>query len=179
MTPALPRLLTAAVVSALVAGAAAASPRPGRTGGISPMAAMGGQPVTFSAKINAAQETPTNSSTAKGDAVLVIHKSKKKAFLTVVLSKPITDLVVAHLHMAPRGEPGPVVVGVYQISEPLGKEKGLVFQTTITDDQLEATGGMAALIDSLKGGNIYINLHTAAFPGGEIRGQFKQTAGEK
>ena len=66
----------------------------------------------------------------------------------------------AHIHMAAAGQSGPVIV-------PLTKsgDNGWVVAAgaKLTDQQY----------DAFKAGNLYVNVHSAAHPGGEIRGQLK------
>jgi hypothetical protein len=66
----------------------------------------------------------------------------------------------AHIHQAPAGQNGPVII-------PLTKESGNVWSvppgTKLTDAQYEA----------FKTGNLYVNVHTDANKGGEVRGQLK------
>jgi hypothetical protein len=65
----------------------------------------------------------------------------------------------AHIHEAAAGTNGPVIV-------PLTKD----------GDTYKVGAGAkltAAQMASLKAGNLYVNVHSAANPGGEIRGQLK------
>jgi hypothetical protein len=39
-----------------------------------------------------------------------------------------------------------------------------------------AAGELAELIQAIRNGTSYVNVHTAAFPGGEIRGQIKRAS---
>ena len=70
------------------------------------------------------------------------------------------DGTMAHIHEAPMGQNGPVIV-------PFAK----------TADNVWSIGAGAKLNDaqlqSLKSGNLYINVHSATNKGGEIRGQLK------
>lgn len=65
---------------------------------------------------------------------------------------------MAHIHEAPPNESGPVVV-------PLER----------TDDNtwsvLDGVHLTEAQLETLKEGNLYVNVHTEANPGGEVRGQ--------
>lgn len=65
----------------------------------------------------------------------------------------------AHIHEGAAGKNGPVIV-------PLTKD----------GDNYKVPGGAkftAAQMASFKAGNLYVNVHSAANPGGEIRGQLK------
>jgi CHRD domain len=67
---------------------------------------------------------------------------------------------VAHIHEAPAGKSGPIIVPLVQTADntwsvPAGAK--------LTDAQFE----------SYKAGNLYYNVHSAAYKGGEIRGQIK------
>lgn len=78
--------------------------------------------------------------------------------LTVDLGNPPT---AAHIHEAPAGEAGPVVV-------PLG-------EPPVLDAEECITGVDAALIADIVANpaNYYVNVHTEAFPEGAIRGQLQ------
>jgi len=70
------------------------------------------------------------------------------------------DGTMAHIHMAATGQNGPVIVPM-----------------TKTADQVWSIPTGAKLTDaqyqSFKAGNLYVNVHSAANKGGEIRGQLK------
>jgi hypothetical protein len=67
---------------------------------------------------------------------------------------------MAHIHEAAPGKNGPVVI-------PLSKSGDSTWSVPagakLTDAQFS----------SFKAGNLYVNVHTAANPGGEVRGQLK------
>ena len=68
----------------------------------------------------------------------------------------------AHVHLAPRNIAGPVVIPLV-----VGSGTTWTVQT--------CTGASAALLQDVAAnpGGYYVSVHTAAFPGGEIRGQLK------
>ncbi|MGI9437286.1 MAG: spondin domain-containing protein [Geminicoccaceae bacterium] len=79
-------------------------------------------------------------------------------------------LTMAHLHLGQEGTNGPVVV---DLGSGIGNN-----EVTLRADASDVTGPLAetenpflSLLNELAAGNIYINLHTEAFPAGELRGQ--------
>lgn len=117
--------------------------------------------VHFTAKLNGASETPPNASKGAGDAVVNLDTSAKTIAWTVTyqgLSGPAT---MAHFH-------GPAAVGqAAGVTVPLGPALAspIKGKATLSDAQ----------IADLTHGLWYVNVHTAAHPAGEIRGQL--TAG--
>ncbi|MFV5696193.1 CHRD domain-containing protein [Flavobacterium sp. LB3P122] len=114
--------------------------------------------VTFNATLNGASEVPTTTSTATGTAVLKFNKTTKTFSLTVTYSGLTPS--GGHIHKGAVGVDGPIVFPLPDLTSPI----------TYTSVALNATEE-ADLIANL----YYVNLHTTAFPGGEIRGQLVTT----
>lgn len=81
--------------------------------------------------------------------------------------------VGAHIHCGAAGQNGPVVAFLAQ-PVPGGYNgtvvlNGAIFSTDIIDASCGAT--LPELLDSMQAGNTYVNVHSEAYPGGEIRGQ--------
>ncbi len=88
----------------------------------------------------------------------------------------IQDVTAAHIHLAPPGENGPVVVPLFMGPLREGNFVGPLNRGMITADQL--TGPLAGmtiqdLVMEMEKGNTYVNVHTSAHPAGEIRGQIR------
>jgi hypothetical protein len=114
--------------------------------------------VNMGATMNAASEVPPNTSPGKGDAVVKLDKATKTLTWTVTYSGLTGDATAAHFHgPAAPGANAPVVVpiGMGTVPNPATGSK------VLTDDQ----------IADLMAGKWYVNVHTKANPGGEIRGQ--------
>lgn len=115
--------------------------------------------VTFTADLDGESEVPPVTTTsANGSAVLLFDKTTKIFTLRVIY----TGLVVtdAHVHKGAVGVDGGVVFPITDFSSPMD----------YTSRPLTAAEE-ADLFANL----YYVNLHTAAFPGGEIRGQLTTT----
>ena len=112
--------------------------------------------VKMTATLDAAQEVPSNDSAGKGTADVTFDTESKKLDWTLEYSGLTGDASAAHFHgPADAGANADVAV---PIEDPKSGAKG---SATLTDAQ--ATDLMA--------GKYYINVHTAAHPDGEIRGQ--------
>jgi hypothetical protein len=88
------------------------------------------------------------------------------------LSGPVT---AAHIHFGTAAAPGPVVLSFGNSFGALGSN--LFTKTFVASDYVAATGAppdFAAFVTALKaGGAAYVNVHTAACKGGEIRGEIQ------
>src|SRR5439155_260528 len=115
----------------------------------------------FSTSLNAGNEVPANGSTGTATASATLTPSGLLANLTAT---GLTGAIVAaHIHNAAVGVNGPVVRTL------TGDFTGTTAVTLWRFDDPEPL--TPALVSELLKGNLYINLHTAANPGGEIRGQ--------
>lgn len=110
---------------------------------------------TFTAVINGQQEVPATNSTATGTFTGTLDKTTR--MLTYEVTYQGLTPAAGHLHRGKPGENGPVVVGFDNVAVKTSPVRGTAM--------LRQT-----LADSLMNGMVYVNLHTAAFPGGEIRG---------
>jgi hypothetical protein len=137
----------AAVGALALAGCAMTQSSSGR-----PMAAGGSMNVALTARA----EVPPNASTGSGTAKLDLDGSVLKWTVTY------------------QGLTGPVTAGHIHGPAPEGANAGVVipFSSTASPITGSATLSPAQLAD-LKAGLYYVNLHTAANPGGELRGQIK------
>jgi hypothetical protein len=139
-----------------------------------------GQNRNFVASLSGGEEVPANDSAAAGQTVLRLSKDGTELHYKLVVAN-ITDVMAAHIHLAPAGANGGVVVWLYPPDGPPGelipgRTQGILAQGTITEANL--TGALAGatlddLVQEMVDGNAYVNVHTTAFPGGEIRGQIR------
>jgi hypothetical protein len=110
--------------------------------------------VTFRAILKGDKEVPPNASYASGEAVIVFNPVTKVAKLTVNYAGLIP--IAAHIHRGAAGIAGPVLFLIAHASNPM---------------QFVSPPLTAAQQVDLDNGHYYVNIHTADYPDGEIRGQ--------
>lgn len=130
----------------------------------------------FRADPTGAAEVPPNDSSAEADFKLKI--SHDSARFDLKITEPITDAHMAHLHLGPAGQNGPVVVWLYphetRSPQPIeGEFEGRLDKGTITVDDLVGplVGEWDAFVAAAEAGNLYVNVHTLNNVPGEIRAQ--------
>lgn len=130
---------------------------------------------TYNFTLDGAQEAPPNTSFAAGSASVTIDDSLGLiSFYTAVMGLAHTDFTAAHIHMAPAGLSGGVVVPLHPIADFMGPVSlGPVVVPTsfgMTGEGKPIGTGLAAAINASPF-DFYLNIHTTAYPGGEVRGQ--------
>ena len=116
--------------------------------------------LSFAAKLDGASETPPTASKGTGDMVGKLDTATKTFTYTVTFANLTGPATMAHFH-------GPAAVGVKAgVALPLG----MAPTSPINGDKVLTD----AQIADLEAGKWYVNVHTAANPGGEIRGQVMQ-----
>lgn len=110
------------------------------------------------ASLDAAQEVPTNSSTATGIGSLVVDPATRAVSGSITLTGMTATM--AHVHEGAPGTNGGVIIGLTDAGSGVWNVPA---GSTLTAEQFKA----------FKQGNLYFNAHSAAFPGGEIRGQIR------
>lgn len=120
----------------------------------------------FTAALKGSEEVPSVTTDGSGTASAALDE----AGTTLRVEGTYTDLsgapVAGHIHEAPRGENGPVVVpltltpdetdptsGTFSVEAPIGEGEGQLSAATLAEN------------------GYYLNLHTEENPDGEIRGQ--------
>ena len=112
----------------------------------------------YAAQMSAAQEVPANASTATGNGLLSFDPTTNKFTARVTLTG--IAATAAHIHTGTPGINGAILFGLTQTAPASGVWVSAV-DVVLTDAQLA----------TLKAGGLYFNAHSAALPGGEIRGQ--------
>ena len=109
------------------------------------------------ATLSGSQEVPPVTTQASGASTIAVAPDKS---VTGAVTTTGIVATAAHIHMAAKGQNGPVIV-------PLSKTADNVWSVPagakLTDAQY----------DAYKAGNLYVNVHSAANKGGEIRAQLQ------
>ena len=116
----------------------------------------------YAIQLEGSQEVPAVNTDAKGTARVMVSPDRQTVTVKGVAHGLSGDITGAHIHMAPTGLSGPVV-------KPLVITDNSFAVTWTTTDASEPL--VPSAIERLMNGEYYINIHTAANPNGEIRGQ--------
>ncbi|MDJ0659755.1 MAG: CHRD domain-containing protein [Crocosphaera sp.] len=133
--------------------------------------------LNFQARLSGDQEVPPVVTTAEGSATGTLTGGPGSYVFTYEidyagLSSPIAPIGVTggHIHNAPAGVNGSVVHFLdTDFFDYTGTTAGTIMGDWRFDDATNPLTDL--LVDELKSGNLYFNLHTENFNGGEIRGQ--------
>ena len=105
--------------------------------------------------LSGAEEVPAVTSAATGSGVITVAADRG---VSGSVSTTGIDGKAAHIHLAAKGSNGPVIVPLTKTAD---NTWSVPAGTKLTDAQYA----------SYVAGNLYVNVHSAAFPNGEIRGQ--------
>lgn len=141
---------------------------------VSPVTA---QSRNYRAHLSGGEEVPPTATRAQGEAIFQFSKDGLGLRYRLIVAN-IDDVLQSHIHLAPQGTNGPVVVWLYPSGPPAvlieGQFNGVLAEGTITAANLVGPlngQDLSALIEAFDNGEAYVNVHTTQFPGGEVRGQ--------
>ena len=128
-----------------------------------PSGEIRGQAATLnglSAQLGGDQEVPTVTTSASGTASMFLFLGQGASLSYDITVQGLT-VSSAHFHRAPLGEIGPIVKEINFDGNSVRGGWSYSDNVALTD----------SLVSDLLAGDIYINIHTADNPGGELRGQ--------
>jgi hypothetical protein len=156
-------ILTLLVAMLIITGTVAATPGHGN----------------FRAHLNGGAEVPPVATVSQGQAIFNVSADGATLQYKLIVAN-LVDTLQAHIHLGPAGQNGPVVAFLYPSAPPAqlieGRFSGVLAEGEIAAEDLRgplAGESLDALLDEITAGNIYVNVHTVANPGGEIRGQIR------
>jgi hypothetical protein len=130
--------------------------------------------------LSGANEVPANDSRAQGQAVFQLAADGASISYRVLVAN-IENTIMSHIHLAPAGENGDIVVWLRPTAPPPpppveGRFDGVYATGSFTAADLVgplAGQPLSALLDAMRAESTYVNVHTSQFPPGEIRGQLR------
>ena len=120
------------------------------------------------AKLTAKSETTGSTSTAKGHTLIRVRNDGTIQFKTQILNRDHETFVAGHIHQAPIGVAGAIVVPLF-VSPTASTNARHIKQSGVATPNAGTTG--AAICQNPSA--YYVNYHTTAFAGGAIRGQLR------
>jgi CHRD domain/Bacterial Ig domain len=109
-------------------------------------------------RLSGSQEVPDTGSSAQGTAAMTVSRSTRSVLVHANVVG-IDDATASHVHEAYAGVSGPIILPLtHDSADPTHWSAS---GATLTEAQLA----------SLEKGSLYVNVHTAAHPGGEVRAQ--------
>jgi hypothetical protein len=134
-------------------------------------------PRNFHTHATGAEEVPARDTRAQGQLKMQLSRDGQTLSYRLIVAN-IENVTQAHLHRAPAGANGPIVLWLYPAGPPAalipGRSQGVLAEGEVTADLLVgqlAGEPLGTLIAEIMAGNIYVNVHTSQFPPGEVRGQ--------
>ena len=128
----------------------------GLLSGCAQMGNTAGMPMGDNLSLSGSQEVPPVTTAASGSGTFVIGADKSVS--GSVTTTGVAGLA-AHIHVGTAGLNGPIIIPLTKADNVWSVPAG----AKLTDAQYE----------SYKAGDLYVNVHSAANKGGEIRGQLK------
>lgn len=121
-----------------------------------------GDKLTFSARMNGAQEVPAVTTNGQGVATFTLNGMRDSLCISIYMGGTSDAVTGIHLHNGLAGTTGAVALDLssYLVN---GNVMAVITGADLT----------SSLISDMITGNIYVNAHTALNPNGEIRGQVK------
>ena len=141
---------------------------------------------SFESTLSGDDEVPAVETDAEGEVEFDFDREDDELAYEIDL-EDIEAITQAHIHLGGSDENGPVVATLLRFTENVdGSGEGAPFTPEDDDYEAEGTltaddviardgfdGSLEALIQAMRAGNAYVNVHTVANPSGEIRGQIE------
>ena len=139
------------------------------------MSYMTPKTVIYTATMTGAGEVPATTSTATGTCTFTLSADGNTMHFVLKVNN-MYNITASHIHLGAAGQNGPVIVPLY-----LGPAKTGLFTGTLAEGDITASSlvgdlvgkTMGDLVADINNGMCYVNVHSTANPGGEIRGMIQ------
>ncbi len=133
--------------------------------------------IGFGATLKGASETPPVSANATGTATFTVSGTSVNYKITA--SGLSGNATAAHIHVGSSTASGPVVLPFPAKAINNGPDGSVTISGSFTSADVKpqtnpTINNLDDLLAQMRAGNTYVNIHTAAHPAGEIRGQISQ-----
>ena len=133
----------------------------------------------FGAHLAGSREVPPVTTEGSAIARFALNRNGTLSY-DLWATGPIEDAMATHIHLGAHGQNGPIVAFLFEAAAGVDFERGDLIARGILDDtnviaRAGFTNTIGELVERLRQGRAYVNLHTVAHPSGEIRGQIVVT----
>jgi len=130
---------------------------------------------SFQAKLLGNEEVPPIRTKAKGGVTFRLNKEGDELVYQLALTD-VEEVTAAHIHVGRRGTKGDPVAPLFTEPKKRDISGTLYSEGTIAGYQLVGSlkgESLDCLLQMMKTGETYVNVHTKKHPDGEIRGQIE------
>jgi len=142
--------------------------------GLAAVEAQAQQQVTVRAMLGGNNEVPGVSTGAHGVATVTVDRGAGRIDYQIDIFNLPTGIIASHIHVGAEGVNGPIIFG-FPVAA-VGQSGAFQLRGTLSSSELQAREalGIRTFDDAafaIASGTAYVNVHSQAFQGGEIRGQ--------
>ena len=109
-------------------------------------------------EVNSAGEPNQGDLDGTGTATVTLNEGQGQVCWEIAVANIVTP-TRGHIHRAPAGQNGPIVVEFFETGQPIALSGCRTVAATLIRDIRQGPGGF------------YVNVHNSAFPAGAVRGQ--------
>jgi hypothetical protein len=131
------------------------------------------QTVTFTAALHGGNENPVVVTGAVGSGTVSVNLATQVVTYRIDVYNMPVGTTASHFHVGAPGANGPVIVN-FTVAPNISNDFAISGTASAADLTVRAAQGINSwedFIQALLLGNVYMNVHSTANPGGEIRGQ--------
>jgi hypothetical protein len=120
----------------------------------------------FSVTMTGAKEVPSRTPAGTGTATFTLDAAETTLTYSISVQNMTTAISAAHIHLGNASVAGSIIVA---LTTPVNNSTvtGTINSTTVLGLGLS----WESLLDLIRNGDTYVNVHTTMWPGGETRGQ--------
>ena len=136
------------------------------------------QTLTFTAQLHGGNENPGVVTGSAGTATVTWNPASGSGTYRVEVYNMPVGTTQSHIHVGAPGVNGPVVINFTVPAGGISNDFALTGTFGCSDVTVRAAQGINSCEDfsqAIALGNTYVNVHSTANPGGEIRGQLTRT----